>query len=136
MGSNSFFYCRSYCQQRLHKTTDALISFRFTLSVEVQPPLLLFCFPCELLPPIQLHLSALRNTQQKSKKTVKGLERECYGEQLRDLGLFSLEKRRLRGNLIALYNSLKRDCGEVDFSLFFQVTEWPQAMPAEVQVGY
>ena len=69
-------------------------------------------------PPFQKDVKVPDCIQRRATKLVKGLEGMACEEWLRTLGLSSLERRQLRGDLIALCSFLRRGNGEGGAELF------------------
>ena len=66
-----------------------------------------------------LHLGLLIKV--KKFKMIRGLEHLSYGERLRELGLFGLERRKLQGDLIVAFQCLKGAYKQEGQLLFMRV---------------
>ena len=66
-------------------------------------------------------MELLERVQRRATKMIRGQEHLSYEERLRELGLFSLAKRRLQGDLIVAFHYLKEAYKQEGERLFVRV---------------
>ncbi|GAB0185845.1 mitochondrial enolase superfamily member 1 [Grus japonensis] len=71
-------------------------------------------------PQYRRDMELLERVQRRATKVIGGLEHLSYEDRLRELGSFSLEKRRLQGDLIAAFQFLQGACGKDGEGLFIR----------------
>ena len=84
-------------------------------------PRLEFCIQ-SWCPYLRKDIDVLERVQRKATKLIEGLRNKPYSEILIHTGLISLEKCRIRGDLIQVFKMLKGE-DKIDFSTFFKLQD-------------
>jgi len=119
------YFLKTFCLKAIAYIIHSAISRRSEVVIPLYSALVRLCpeYCVQFLgPSLQERHWSPGVYPEKSNEAVRGLEHRPYGEQLKEPGLFSLEKRRLRRDLIPLYNILEGGCDDVRVGLFSQVT--------------
>ena len=75
------------------------------------------------VPQFQKDIDKLECVQRRATRMVEGLASMTYGERLRELGMCSLQQRRTRGDMIAVFNYVKGNHVEEGANLFTAALE-------------
>ena len=74
-------------------------------------------------PQFQKDIDKLERVQRRATRMVEGLESMTYRERLRELGMCSLEQRKARGDMIAVFNYVRGNRVEKGANLFTAALE-------------
>jgi len=66
-------------------------------------------------------MDPLEHIQRRATKMIQGMQHLSYKDRLRELGLFSLEKRRFQGDLRVAFQYVKRGCKKEGNRLFSRI---------------
>lgn len=117
-----------------HSTAGWLREVTLALCTALMWPHLEYSVQFEV-PQYEKDIKLSESVQRRATEIVKALKWKTYEEQPKSLGLFSQDKRRLRGDLFAVCSFLRKESGGASADLHSLVISKPKAMAQVCERG-